>query len=79
MTDVVGLVAAGLVLATFSMKTMFWLRMTAIASNIAFIWYGISMDLMPIWALHAVLLPLNVWRCARPWWAQRQSTSTRIA
>lgn len=60
MTDGLGLIAAALVLATFSMKSMAWLRLTAIASNAAFIWYGVSVDLMPIWALHAVLLPINL-------------------
>lgn len=69
MTDLLGMLAAGLVLATFSMKTMVWLRLTAVASNVAFIGYGVEMDLMPIWALHAVLLPVNLrhlWKLLAP-------------
>jgi hypothetical protein len=38
------------------------LRLIAIASNIAFIGYGYLGQLAPILALHAGLLPLNVWR-----------------
>lgn len=67
MTDAIGLLAACLVLATFSMRTMWWLRLTAMGSNIAFIWYGLAMGLLPIWLLHAILLPLNAWRCVRAW------------
>ena len=38
---------------------MLWLRFFAIASNVCFIIYGVSMDLLPIWLLHALLLPMN--------------------
>ncbi|MEM9140243.1 MAG: hypothetical protein AAGB15_10485 [Pseudomonadota bacterium] len=65
MTDGIGLIAAMLVLATFSMKTMIWLRLTAVASNLAFIWYGLEIGLVPIWALHAVLLPINLWKIGK--------------
>lgn len=74
MTDAIGLLAATLVLATFSMKTMLWLRLTAIASNIAFIWYGVTLDLVPIWGLHAMLLPMNLWRCALTIRDRREAT-----
>jgi hypothetical protein len=37
LSDIIGYVASALVLATFSMRSMRWLRMTAIASNVAFI------------------------------------------
>jgi hypothetical protein len=38
------------------------LRAMAIASNVAFLVYGIGLDLVPVWLLHAVLLPVNCWR-----------------
>lgn len=60
--EVWGWAASGLVLATFSMQSMRMLRLTAIASNLAFIGYGAYNQLLPILVLHAVLLPLNVWR-----------------
>jgi hypothetical protein len=40
-SDAVGFAAAGLVLATFCMRSMITLRWVAIASNVAFIVYGI--------------------------------------
>jgi hypothetical protein len=60
--DATGYLASGLVLAAFGMKDMAKLRMVAIASNLVFLAYGLSLDLAPVWILHAVLLPLNVWR-----------------
>lgn len=60
--EVFGYIAAGLVLATFSMRTMIPLRLLGIASNVAFIAYGYIDGLWPVFILHALLLPLNVWR-----------------
>jgi hypothetical protein len=60
--DVIGYVASGLVLGAFSMKNMVQLRIVAICSNIAFIGYGVGLDLIPVVALHVVLLPMNGWR-----------------
>lgn len=60
--EVFGYVAAGLVLATFSMRTMIPLRLLGIASNVAFITYGALDSIWPVLILHAALLPLNVWR-----------------
>ncbi len=60
--EIFGYVASGLVLATFTMRTMIPLRMLGIASNLAFILYGYLDDLVPVMALHAILLPLNVYR-----------------
>ena len=61
LTDFAGFVAAALVLATFSCRDMLRLRFLACASNIAFIIYGVLLDQPPIWLLHGVLLPLNLW------------------
>jgi hypothetical protein len=60
-TDAIGYAAACLVLATFSMRSMMALRLTALASNVAFIAYAISASLPPVGALHLLLLPLNAW------------------
>lgn len=62
MNNAISYVACTLVLATFSMKTMRPLRLTAIASNVAFIVYAVMADLPPILVLHSVLLPLNLLR-----------------
>jgi ABC-type glycerol-3-phosphate transport system permease component len=62
LSDVVGWIAAGLVLATFCCKHMVSLRLVAISSNLAFVWYGALAHLWPILALHLIMLPLNVWR-----------------
>jgi CRP/FNR family transcriptional regulator, cyclic AMP receptor protein len=60
--EIFGYVAAGLVLATFSMRTMLPLRILGISSNIAFMTYGYLADLHPVLILHALLLPLNIYR-----------------
>ena len=60
--DFSGYVASALVLATFAMQSMRPLRITAIASNLAFISYAAAANLHPIIILHSVLLPLNIYR-----------------
>jgi hypothetical protein len=60
--DAVGYVASGLVLAAFCMKEMIPLRLVAVCSNVAFLIYGLALGLVPVWLLHAVLLPINCWR-----------------
>lgn len=62
MIDAVGYLAAGLVLATFCMRSMSSLRLVAIASNLAFIVYGYLGNLTPVLVLHALLLPVNACR-----------------
>ena len=63
-TLVVGFVAAGLSIATLSMRTMVPLRATGIAANVAFISYGFLFGSLPTIVLHAILFPLNVYRLA---------------
>ena len=65
--DLVGLLAAACVLATFSMQSMIALRAFAIASNVLFIVYGATSHLIPIVLLHAILLPINGWSLGREW------------
>ncbi|HKW37634.1 MAG TPA: cyclic nucleotide-binding domain-containing protein, partial [Burkholderiales bacterium] len=60
--DVLGWVAAALVVTTFYLKTMIPLRWVAIASNVAFAAYGLMAGAHPIVALHMLLLPLNAAR-----------------
>jgi hypothetical protein len=57
-----GYFASALVFATFFMRSRTRLRQIAIASNIAFITYGVAGSVIPVLVLHALLLPLNIWR-----------------
>lgn len=58
----IGFVAAGLVIATLSMRTMIPLRLIGIASNVAFVTYGILFGSIPTVMLHSILFPLNIYR-----------------
>ncbi|MCI0546485.1 MAG: cyclic nucleotide-binding domain-containing protein [Candidatus Rokubacteria bacterium] len=60
--EVAGYGASVLVFSAFYMKAMVPLRAIAIASNVAFIAYGLGADLYPVLVLHTVLLPLNCLR-----------------
>ena len=61
-SDLFGYVASILVFGSFYMKQMLPLRLTAIASNVAFIAYAWLNGLTPVLLLHGALLPLNVLR-----------------
>lgn len=60
--NAVGFLAAGLVITAFCMKDILHLRIVAVASNVAFLAYGVALGLMPVWLLHLVLLPVNLGR-----------------
>src|SRR3954468_20552820 len=60
--DGAGYLASGLVVAAFCMKDIVLLRAVALISNIAFLTYGVGLGLVPVWTLHAILLPINAWR-----------------
>ena len=60
--DGVGLAAGLFVLLTFHAVRPRRLRCYAIASNVLFIVYAAATGLVPILALHALLLPLNLRR-----------------
>jgi uncharacterized protein YjiS (DUF1127 family) len=60
--DLVGYVASGLVLATFTAQSMRTLRILAILSNVTFICYGLIDFIIPVLCLHTILLPLNIIR-----------------
>jgi CRP/FNR family cyclic AMP-dependent transcriptional regulator len=67
-SDLLGLLAGSCVLLTFSVRSLCALRGFAIASNLLFIAYAASAQLLPILVLHGLLLPLNVLRL----WEQRK-------
>ena len=58
----VGYIASFLVFSTFYVKRILTLRLVAISSNIAFIFYAFASSLYPIFILHSLLLPLNLYR-----------------
>lgn len=60
--ELIGFAASALVFLTFCMQTLLPLRLIAMASNILFIAYGLFAGLVPIFILHSVLLPVNIWR-----------------
>ena len=62
--EVLGYFGGLLVFSTFYLKTMIRMRLVAVASNVMFVAYGWMGNLVPILALHLLLLPLNVWRFA---------------
>lgn len=54
-----GYIASLLVLLTFCMREMVWLRAVALSSNIAFMTYGYVATLPPVFLLHIILFPIN--------------------
>jgi hypothetical protein len=63
--DLLGWTAAALMVTTFACREARAMRIVAVAANGAFIAYGWSAGLLPVLALHLLLLPINLWR-----WAQ---------
>ena len=62
MTSLLGYAASCTVLATFLMRTMVPLRLVAILSNVLFATFAYLQHIYPVLFLHAVLLPINMWR-----------------
>lgn len=60
--DLLGYVAAALVLLAFSLHSLVALRSVAIVSNLTFMAYAGVAHLHPVLVLHAALLPINLWR-----------------
>jgi CRP-like cAMP-binding protein len=56
------LLAAGLVVVSSFVKTMIPLRWLAVGSNVGFLGYGVLHPSLPMLLLHALLLPINVYR-----------------
>ena len=61
--DTLGWVAAALMVATFCCRQARLLRPLAVATNVAFVGYGVMASLPPVLVLHLLLLPINLWRC----------------
>ena len=62
--DLIGWMAAALMLATFGCRETRHMRPLAISTNLAFIGYGAVAWLPPVLVLHLLLLPINLWRWA---------------
>lgn len=73
LTELLGYAAAGLVVATFSARSISTLRVLAIASNLLFVAYAAGAHLMPVLILHALLLPINVARLCQALAEKRRS------
>lgn len=68
MTDeTLGWLAASFMLASFSSRRPLPLRAFAVSSNLSFIAYAADTHILPVLALHSVLLPINLWRLAQSW------------
>lgn len=63
--DLAGWIAAALMLCTFVSCEARIMRPLAVATNLAFIAYGVLAALPPVLALHLLLLPINLWRLAQ--------------
>lgn len=62
LADFLGWAAVAFTLAAFAMRTMLPLRVAAIGANMFFIGYAHLEGALPIFALHAILLPFNAVR-----------------
>lgn len=62
MIEIVGWLAVGFTLLTYSQKTMLRLRITGIVANVFFIAWALAVGVLPPLILHACLLPLNLFR-----------------
>lgn len=62
LVDGLGFGAGVATLATFAQRRMLPMRFSALAANVLFISYGVLGPYYPVLCLHALLLPLNLWR-----------------
>ncbi|SLN32559.1 DNA-binding transcriptional dual regulator Crp [Roseivivax jejudonensis] len=63
--EILGWVAAVLTLSASSMRTMLPLRIINIAANLFFVGFGVLAEIYPTLVLHALLLPLNIFRLSQ--------------
>jgi hypothetical protein len=79
--DAVGFAAALAVLSSFCMSSIVPLRMLAVLSNVLFGLYGVLAHLYPVFFLHSILLPINLFKLARCQSSRRsiQVVTLRIA
>ncbi len=69
-------VAAALVIVSAFVRTMIPLRWLAVGSNLGFIVYGLAQPNLLLVLLHAVLLPVNLWRVRQMVQITRQLLAT---
>src|SRR5258708_30158406 len=60
--EILGYAALILLIASFFMKTIIWLRLLAIASNVVIIVYGVVAPHYPILVLGLAMVGINIWR-----------------
>ena len=63
--DIAGWIGSAATLATFTCRQGLALRLCALAANAAFIVYGATAHLQPVWMLHIILMPINLWRLSQ--------------
>jgi CRP/FNR family transcriptional regulator, cyclic AMP receptor protein len=60
LADAIGFIAAGLMLASYLMKSMMPLRIIALAACVGFVIYGSLKHALPTLVLYAALIPINI-------------------
>ena len=60
--DAFGFAASAMTLVAFAQRSMRPMRLAAISANVFFITYGALGPYYPVFALHLILLPLNLGR-----------------
>lgn len=76
--EIVGYLAASLLLLTFFMRQMVPLRAVALLGSVAWLIYGWADHVYPVIALHSILLPLNAVRLAQALCDQRLATAANF-
>ncbi|MBT8413114.1 MAG: hypothetical protein KJO30_02190 [Boseongicola sp.] len=61
MVDYLGFLAASCVLLQASVRSILWIRVAALCSNVLFVVYAYMAGLPPVLALNSVLIPMNGW------------------
>ena len=74
--EILGYLALILLLASAAMRTIIWLRLLAIAANLAIVAYGLLTVRYPIAAFGGAILLINAWRL---WEMRRLVKVTRAA
>ena len=65
MIDYLGFLAASCVLLQASVRSILWIRVAALCSNVLFVVYAYLADLPPVLALNSVLIPMNGWNVVK--------------
>jgi hypothetical protein len=73
--DTLGWAAAALLFASFCARRRSSLHLFALASNIAFVGYGLAADLLPLQVVPLLLMPVNLWRYAQATARETQARS----